>query len=445
MRTEVGDRAVTDDGGRAAAREVLRRRRRGSRATPFGQLVQDWYVGIFITATLLTMLFAATGSAILTPDCSASACLEPSGYRVVAAGLALVGVVGLFLGLRAAGPASSDPGTATWLLSSPADRSVLLRGTVIRAEGVALVAGGAWGVLVGFAFVGGSGGGAVVALPVITCAGAGLLCALLLLPLGLRLQGGHLGPASSLRAVTDAELARAGRAVEAVGAATLMLDTAALDSLATRRRLGRRGRYRSRPGAGGALTSILTHELRALTRRGGRVVIGLAGCVGALVAGLLLGRFVGTLLAALAVLVLTKSAAGGLTTWVTTPGLRRSVPIAPARVTAVLGAAPLVLGLLGSVVALVPLGLPWWGPVLLATGSAAGALRSCDPPPDLGVALSTPAGAVHVGLVQRLVQGADLAVLGALVLLLAEAHDLGAGVVVVGVGLLVWQVARERP
>src|SRR5699024_5580232 len=171
--------------------------------------------------------------------------------------------------------------------------------------------------------------------------------------------------------------------------------------------------------------------------------IGLAGCVGALVAGLLLGRFVGTLLAALAVLVLTKSAAGGLTTWVTTPGLRRSVPIAPARVTALLGAAPLVLALLGSVVALAPLGLPWWGPVLIATGSAEGALRSCDPPPGLGVVLSTPAGAVHVGLVQRLVQGADLALLSALALLLAQAHDLGGGVVVVGIGLLAWQVVRE--
>src|SRR5699024_2923185 len=185
-----------------------------------------------ITATLLMMLFAATGSAILTPDCSASACLEPTGYRVVAAGLAVVGVVGLFLGLRAAGPASSDPGTATWLLSSPADRSVLLRGTVIRAVGVALVAGGAWGVLVGFALVGGSGGGAAVALPVLACAGAGLLCVLLLVPLVVRLQGGHVGPARSLRAVPDAELARGGRAVEALGAATLMLDTTALDSLA---------------------------------------------------------------------------------------------------------------------------------------------------------------------------------------------------------------------
>lgn len=433
-----------DVGDRAAARDLLRRRRRGAHAVPIGQLIQDWYFGTFIAASLLTMLFAVTGSAILTPDCSTAVCLEPAGYRAVAAALAVVGAVGLFLGIRATGPASSDPGRATWLLASPADRGVLLRGTVLHAAAAALVAGGVGGLLVGFALARGTGAGVGVVIPVVAGGGGGVLCALLLLPVAMRWQGGSARLLTAVRAVPDVELARAGRVVGAVSSSTLMLETTPLDVLAVRRRLARRGRYRSRTGAGGPLLGILVHELTGMARRRARVVLGLIACAGALVAGLLLGRFLGALLAALAVFAATRAVAGGLAMWLSTSGLRRSVPAAPAAVTAVLGLAPFVLALVGAVIALAALGLPWWGPLLLATGCTAGVLRSYDPPPGLGVAISTPAGAVHTGLVKRLVLGPDLALLSALVLLLGETHDLGVGTVLVGVGLLAWQVLRDR-
>src|SRR5699024_5609290 len=65
------------------------------------------------------MLFAATGGVILTPDCDTAMCLDRGGYRLVAIGFALAGLLAMVVGLRSVGPASADPGQATWLLSPP--------------------------------------------------------------------------------------------------------------------------------------------------------------------------------------------------------------------------------------------------------------------------------------------------------------------------------------
>ena len=429
-------------GDRQAARAVRRARRSAVEAAGWGQVLQDWYVALFITATLLTMLFAATGGAILTPDCDTAMCLDRGGYRLVAIGFALAGLLAMVVGLRSVGPASADPGQATWLLSAPADRGVLRRGRVLLVALVAVVAGGAWGVLVGFAVVGGSGAGAGL-VPVL-CAGGGVVLTLLVLPLVLHHQGGSVRITPAARAVPDAELARAGQVAGAVTAATLMLDSAALEVLAARRRLGRRGRFISRPGAGGVLSGFLVHELRALVRRLDRVLVGGLACVAALVIGLLLGRFVGAALAALTVFAVTKVAAGGLATWISAPGLRRAVPAHPAAVTAVLTLPPFAIAILGATVALLALGLPWWGPVVLALGATAGVLRASDPPPGLGVAVSTPGGVVHMGLVLKLVIGTDLALLAAVGVLIADAMDAGPAALALGALLLGWQVLRDR-
>ena len=435
-----GDRA----GDRVLAREVLRTRRRASRAPSPLQVVQDWYVGLFIAATLLTMLFAATGPAILRPDCDTAVCLGPGGHDLVAVGAAALAVLAAWAGLRAVGPVSADPGQATWLLSTPADRGLLLRGTVLRALLVAAVAGASWGVLVGFALAGGSGSAAPPAVPVLGCAAVGLLVCLVLGPLALRRQGGSWRPGPASRSVPDVELARAGQVVQAVTAATLMLDGVALEVLAARRRLARRGTRPSRPGAGGALSGVLVHELHALSRRSRQLVTALLGCVGALVAGLLLGRLAGAVLAALAVFAVARTAAGGLSTWLTTPGLRRALPAHPAAVTAVLAGPPFVVAVVGSLVAVGALGLPWWAPPAIALAALAGAMRACDPPPGLGVALSTPGGALHVGLVQRLVLGTDLALAGTALVLIGDATDAGPITLAVCAALLAWQVLRPR-
>lgn len=440
--SEVPTEALAGD--RQAAREVLRARRRATHAASPMQVVQDWYVGIFMAATLLTMLFAATGPAILRPDCDTAVCLGRGGHDLVAVGMAALGLLVAVVGLRAAGPLSADPGRATWLLSTPADRGVLLRGIVLQVMTVAAVAGAAWGVLAGFALAGGSGSGLSPAVPVVICAVAGLIICLGLVPVTLRRQGGSsiLGPAA--RAVPDLELARAGQVIQAVTAATLMLDSVALQVLAARRRLARRGWYPSRPGAGGALTGLLLHEARALGRRRRQVLGAVLTCVAALVAGLLLGRLAGAVLAALAVFAVARTSAGGLTTWLTTPGLRRAIPEHPAAVTAVLTLPPFVMAMVGSVIAVSALGLSWWAPVVLGLGATAGALRACAPQPGLGVAVSTPGGAVHVGLVMRLVLGTDLALVGAAAMLIGDAVDAGPLAVCAGLLLLGWQVLRPR-
>lgn len=431
-------------GDRQAAREVVRARRGAVHAAGWGQILQDWYVGLFITATLLTMLFAATGGAILRPDCSSAVCLDPGGYRLVAIVLAVLGVAAMFVGLRAVGPASADPGQATWLMSTPADRGVLLRGGIVRAGFIAVVAGSSWGVIVGFALGGGAGSLAAAAVPVLLAAVAGMLVTLVLLLLALRLQGGSFAPAASGRAVPDAELARAGEMVGALTASTLMLESAALENLSTRRRLARRGRYASSAAVGGPLVGMLAHEVRSLVRRADRVLVTTLVCVGALSVGLLLGRFVGAILGAIAVFAVTKVSAGGLGMWLSAPGLRRSVPAHPAAVTAVLAVAPFVVAVVGAEIALVALGLPWWGPVLLALGALAGVMRASDPPPGLGVVVATPAGAVPMGLVAKLVHGTDLALATALFVLLADAVDAGPAVLAFGVLLVTWQVLRDR-
>lgn len=427
----------------AAARTMLRRRRESTLSPSRGRVLQDWYVGVFIAATLLTMVFAATGGAILTPDCATVICLDPAGYRALAFGLAVVGAVAVWAGLRAAGPVSSDPGRAAWLLSTPADRGVLLRGAVARTGAVAVIVGTAWGALVGMALAGGAGPAAAAAPTVLAAAGGGLLVALVLVVVTLYEQGGSALPSPAARAVRDPDLARAGQVVAAVSASTVMLSSEALEALAANRRLTRRDRFVSGRGVGGALTGLLVHELRGLLRRAGKVLLALSGCGVAFAVGLLMGRLAGVLVAALTVYALARTSGGGVSMWVVSPGLRRTLPSHPAVVTAVLVLPPLLVSLVGSVIALGGLGLPWWSPVLLALGAVAGTLRAGDPPPGLGVVVSTPAGALQTGLVAGLVLGADLALVTAAFVLIGA--SIGPVVLLVGVALLVWQVLRDRP
>lgn len=235
---------------RAGAREALRAARGGMHAAGWGQVLQDWYVGLFVTATLLVMLFAATGPSILRPDCATATCLTDAHHLWLAGGMALLGSIAAMLGLRAAGPAWADRGQATWLLSTPADRGVLLRGGILRVGFVAVVATAAWGVLAGFALVVGLGRESAPVAPIAACALAGAVVAVLLTALALWRQGGAVLPGRAARAVPDAELLRAGEVTGAVGASTLMLDPTALEVLSSRRRVGRRGRHPSRPGTG---------------------------------------------------------------------------------------------------------------------------------------------------------------------------------------------------
>ncbi|WP_218005503.1 hypothetical protein, partial [Janibacter limosus] len=186
------------------------------------------------------------------------------------------------------------------------------------------------------------------------------------------------------------------------------------------------------------------HEAHALARRSRQIATALLACAGALVVGLLLGRLAGAVLAALAVFAVARAGAGGLSTWLTTPGLRRALPAHPAAVAAVLAVPPFAMTVVGSAIAVGALGLSWWAPLGFAFAAMAGAMRACDPPPELGAALATPGGAMHVGLVRRLVLGPDLVLVGAAVVLIGDALAQGPLALIVCAGLAAWQVARPR-
>lgn len=430
---------------RAGAREALRAARGGVHAAGWGQVLQDWYVGLFVTATLLVMLFAATGPSILRPDCATATCLTDAHHLWLAGGMALLGSIAAMLGLRAAGPAWADRGQATWLLSTPADRGVLLRGGILRVGFVAVVAAAAWGVLAGFALVVGLGRESAPVAPIAACALAGAVVAVLLTALALWRQGGAVLPGRAARAVPDAELLRAGEVTGAVGASTLMLDPTALEVLSSRRRMGRRGRHPSRPGTGGAVTGWLVVEVRALRRRWSRVLGALLGCGVALVVGLLLGHLAGMLVTSVVGLVLARVGGGGLMAWVSTPGLRRAVPAHPAAVAAALAVPPFVVAGVGAAVALLPLGLPWWAPLAVGLGATAAAVRAAEPPPaELGLVLATPAGPLSTGLVRSVVHGTDLALAVGLLVLAAHAQGVGPLALAAAAGLLGWQLLRSR-
>lgn len=431
-------------GDRAAARGVLRALRGGEHSASWGQVLQDWYVGLFVAGTLLTVVFAATGPSILRPECATTTCLDGDHHLWLAGGMALLGAVATFAALRAAGPTWADRGRMTWLASTPADRAVLLRGGVLRVGFVAVVATGAWGVLTGFALAVGLGRAEAPVPTIVGSAAAGAVLALLLTAVTLARQGRGRPLAAAVRGVPDVDLLRAGEVTGAVGAATVMLDGAALGVLGTRRRLARRGSRASRAGAGGSLTGMLVHECRAVLRRWARCLIALAGCLAALVIGLLLGRLAGVVVTAVAVLALVRVVGGGLSTWVSSPGLRRAVPAHPAAVAAVLAIPPFVVGVVGAA-AILPLGLPWSAPPALALGVTAAAIRATEPPPaELGVVLATPAGPLSSGLVRSVVHGPDLAIAVGLAVL--AAHSTGAGLLAVGAaaGLLAWQLLRPR-
>ena len=431
-------------GDRASARAAVRAVRGGTHTAGWGQLLQDWYVGAFVTATLLTLLFAATGPSILRPDCAAT-CLSGTQHLWMAMAMGLLVAVAAAAGLRAAGPAWADPGRATWLLSTPADRGALLRGGVQQVAGVAAVAAGAWGVLTGFALAVGLGRSGSPVAPVVLTAVAGAVLALVLAAAALVRQGRARPIAAAARGVADADLRRAGEVTAAVRATTLMLDGTALDALTARRRLGRRGRFTSAVGVGGPLTGLLTHELRALVRRRSRLLSALLGCLAALAAGLLLGPLVGVVLTCIAGLVLARLSGGGLTAWVATPGLRRALPAHPGAVAAVLAVAPFALVGVGSSLALLPLGLPPWAPVAVAAGVTAAAVRAAEPPPPgLGLVVATPGGALPMGLVRAVVHGPDLAVGVGLLVLAADARGLWSLAVGATLALLGWQLLRPR-
>src|SRR5690606_4272347 len=92
------------------------------------------------------------------------------------------------------------------------------------------------------------------------------------------------------------------------------------------------------------------------------------------------------------------------------PGLRRLVTASHLWVSAALGVVPLLVSVAVSLPTLLLLGVPAWAVLHLALGGLAATMRAADPAdPDLGVVMSTPMGAMPVGLLRTVLHGPDLA------------------------------------
>lgn len=402
---------------RQVAAELLRTVRGAGHRRGWGTILQDWYVGLFSVATLLLMVIGGTSGAILSPTCSSTRCLAEDHYRVAAVASALLGGLGLLLAIRAAGPAWADAPRRRWLLSTPGDRSVLLRGPLARSLAVAVALGALLGA--GIALIDAGGEGRLTPARAVIAGGVGAVVALAAGWLGLLAQSGSWLPRRALRRVPDRELARAGARVDGAVSAVAMMDASGLGAASDLRAASRRGRHRSRPLRGSATTSLLMLSGLASARSARRLGGPIAGLLVAVVGGLLLGSLVAVIALGLAALALTAALARVALGLAESAALRRHLPADPRAGLAAALALPIGVASLILTAATWAVGLPLWAGVHLALVGAMAALRRTDPPPpSLGLVIATPAGALPTGLIHRLVHGPDLAIGGALLLLL---------------------------
>lgn len=155
----------------AELRAQIRHWRRGRATATLGEVLSDYYVGIFsglvfgaMLVNVLLTLGHETNRACVTAGCLTARAWLPwlTVLTVLAAGLAVS---------RLIGPMSAPPAEVSWLLSAPVDRTDLLRPRLRRLTSIAVlvpaVAGGCLALIAGLSWP-------AVALLVITAAAAGV-------------------------------------------------------------------------------------------------------------------------------------------------------------------------------------------------------------------------------------------------------------------------------
>ncbi|WP_181313238.1 DUF6297 family protein [Nocardioides campestrisoli] len=493
------DRGGDDVAAREAARALAVAR---SRASEAGERFADLYVWIFSTALITVWILSFARETFTGRTCSAGACAVQDHPAYAALAVVCLGLGALLLALGAAGPVSAERATARWLLTTTADRAVLLRGpfgaavtggafggvvvgllAAMAAQGgglepAPLAAGAALGAVVGalvplallpaqtarpwgrapgtlpagvlggvglallsWVLLGGAGlpeSPALTADRVVAAAWVAAGVLALVLVAGLALT---LRTAGRLAELSDAQLARGREVVDAVADSALMLDASALTGLQRRRADQRRGRHPSRPLHGRGGFAFLVADARQVRRRWRSVAVTFLAVPFVLVAGEGFGYGAAILAATAVVAWAGRQAGAGLRTWLGSRGLRRSVRSAPWTVTLALTAAPTLACALVAVPAVLLVDGPWWGGVHLAVAGLAATMRAADPPPvELGAVISTPAGALPTGLIFSVLHGPDLALLLGLALVLVGDPY----VVVTALAALGRQVVKER-
>ncbi len=380
----------------------------------------------------------------------------------------------------AAGPLNATRPVRSWLVSTPADRAVLIRGsfiTVAAACGVIGGAAGAFSAAIGrepplgvfsgtvLGFISGSAivtvlaaiqdrptSDTVLRLAGLAAIGIGsLTLALGVLPgwstvttLRARPEG-----AATLDAARDAalalvlivlilrfrrkvgdsarrlhvgQLARGGDFVDALGISTLMLDSTPVRVALYTRRAPRRGYLPHRIRSTGAPALAELDAVRVL-RRGTSLLVALAVLPLPATVSAMFGTTGGTWAAALIAYLVAIDFAEGLFSWTRSDSIRRSLPLPDAACRTALLAAPLAVGAtwLALALALARVDMTIW-PILVAA-VAAGVVRSAEARDTSSAAagmVSTPMGVIPLGLILLAIRGFDLILLPGILLTLGQ-------------------------
>lgn len=380
----------------------------------------------------------------------------------------------------AAGPINATRPMRSWLVSTPADRAVLVRGSLATVCAAGGVLGGVAtafaaaigrntpaGILSG-ALLGSVGGVALVfslaaiqerptsdtvpRLAGLSAIGIGSLTLVLgVLPgwstvtqLTARPDGGiairltrdavlalllagyivWLRPKvrSSARRLHVGQFARGGDFVDALGISTLMLDSTPVRVAISSRRPSRRGFAPRRLRTTGVLALAELDAVR-VRRRGGQFLVGLAALPLPATVSAMFGTTGGAWAAALIGYLITVDFSEGLVSWTRSDSLRRSLPLSDTACRVALIVSPLLVSALWLALAL-PLArveVEVW-PILVAAVGA-GALRSADARDTSSAAagmVSTPMGVIPMGLILLALRGFDLVLLPAVLLTLGQ-------------------------
>lgn len=470
---------TTYEASAAELRREVRQVRRAHSDRTLWQVAQDAYIAVFAVLMLSSMAISALSDiAGDVTGCSADACTLARGPMANIVLLTASGVV--IRGLSTLGPVVASGAAASWLLSTPADRGVLLRrsfalsmlssaagagivmaaaaavaGTMVRgaltgaAIGAAIgavaaglsalvqstpttrrVVGGAGNLLLlataaGVAYVafGQSLGDAswLIAGPALPAAGVLGAVAILLCLLALR----------RLVRLALPEIVSGGELLSGVAGAAYALDPALIGELVVARRFRLIGARSSRRGHAIGGAALVERELLRLLRTPGRFVVLVALAVVPQLfdqAGL---APIAPLAAGVAGYAAVRWSASGFRRAWLSPGLQRALPYPPLTLLLLLTLPAAALSLLWSAAA-APALSPTFVESVLAVGlsSYAGVVRAAAARrPDYGGPLITsPMGAVPPGLFMRFVRGPDFALLGTIALAVDVSPMLSIGV-----------------
>nr|WP_277628410.1 DUF6297 family protein [Arsenicicoccus dermatophilus] len=180
-------------------------------------------------------------------------------------------------------------------------------------------------------------------------------------------------------AVDGAELQRAGESFSTAHEAALMLDASAVAQRAEHARLGRRGRFGSRRGAGTGVLALVHRDLASVARRHDRLLLGIPLLVGCALLATMAPPLVTLPALGLAAARVARDAGDGLVLWTRSTGLRRDLPLPDHQVRSALLVGPVLAAAPWSLAASALVGLPLATAATLTLAAVASLLAGARP------------------------------------------------------------------